>query len=179
MFSSLSAPFVAVITHFPILSSAGAVAEETAEGGAPHLPNLFSILHNMGWMSDHVFEITEHWVNVIYALFTSIILILIAQHVYRHRKLVPGPFQNGVEIVVDGLYNMFHQVLGDEAKKYTPFLGTLFLYILINNFWGLIPGGHSPSTNINITASLATIVFLYSQYTGMRRLGFVGWLQGW
>lgn len=180
MFTRLSAPIVALITHFPVLTVAaeGQVekAEHAASGGAPHLPNIFSLLHTMGLMSDHLFEMSEYWVNVIYGLFTSLILVLIAQYVYRHRKIIPGPFQNGVEIVVEGLYNLFYGVMGEEARRYTPFLGTLFLYILINNFWGLVPAGHSPSTSLEITASLAIIVFIYSQYTGITRLGFFKWL---
>lgn len=177
MLSGLPSPIVAIISYFPILSAAaGGGGEHGGGGGAPHLPNLFSLLHNMGLMSDHLYELSHQWINIIYGLFTSIILILVAQQVYRHRKMVPGPFQNFIEILVEGMYNMFYGVLGKEARRYTPFLGTLFFYILINNFWGIIPGGHSPSTSINVTASLAGIVFLYSQYTGITRLGFVGWL---
>ena len=40
---------------------------------------------------------------------------------------------------------------------------------------GIIPLGMAPSTNINITASLAIMVFLYAQYTGLRRLGVIGY----
>ncbi|HEX2897723.1 MAG TPA: F0F1 ATP synthase subunit A, partial [candidate division Zixibacteria bacterium] len=42
--------------------------------------------------------------------------------------------------------------------------------------WGIIPGGHSPSTSLNTTLSLALLVFLYVQYTGITRLGVVGYL---
>jgi F-type H+-transporting ATPase subunit a len=90
--------------------------------------------------------------------------------------MIPGRAQNLVEMLVESLYNFIYSILGEDARKYTPFLGTLFFYILINNFWGIIPLGHSPSTNINITASLAILVFLYAQYTGVRRLGIVGYL---
>jgi len=44
------------------------------------------------------------------------------------------------------------------------------------NLMGLVPGGHSPSTNINITASLAIMVFLYVQYVGISRNGIVKYL---
>jgi F-type H+-transporting ATPase subunit a len=176
MFAGLPSPIVAIISHIPILSAAAGGGGDQGGGGAPHLPNFFSLLHNMGLMSDYWYNLSHHWINIIYGLFTSLILVIVAQQVYRHRKMVPGPFQNFIEILVEGMYNMFYSVMGKEARRYTPFLGTLFFYILINNFWGLIPGGHSPSTSINVTASLAGIVFLYSQYTGITRLGFVGWL---
>lgn len=153
--------------------SAGAHDEH---GGAPHLPNLFSLLHSWGLISDHVYEFTSEWINVIYSAFTAILLSLIAFRVYANRKRIPGPFQNAVELVVELMYNFLKGVLGHHARRYTPFLGTLFFYILINNIWGLVPLGHSPSTSLNITASLAGIVFLYSQYTGLTQLGIVRWL---
>ena len=106
----------------------------------------------------------------------SILFSLISVLVYRKRELIPGPFQNFIEMLVEGMYNFLYSVLGKNARKYTPFLGTLFFYILAMNFMGIIPLGMAPSTNINITASLAIMVFLYAQYTGVRRLGIVGYV---
>ncbi|UCG60371.1 MAG: F0F1 ATP synthase subunit A [Candidatus Zixiibacteriota bacterium] len=165
---------VGVVNNLPILSAATGGGDHG--GGAPHLPNIFSFLHDLGWLPDSVYHFTSDWVNVIYGIFTSIILCVVSMRIYAHRKMIPGKAQNLVEMLVESMYNFIYSILGDEAKKYTPFLGTLFFYILINNFWGIIPLGHSPSTNINITASLAIMVFLYAQYTGIRRLGIVGYL---
>jgi F-type H+-transporting ATPase subunit a len=74
------------------------------------------------------------------------------------------------------MYNFLETILGRDTKTYLPFLGTLFFYILAMNFLGIIPGGFSPSTSLSITASLAILVFLYAQYTGISRLGIVGYL---
>ena len=136
--------------------------------GPPHLPSLISLVFGHGDLYD--------WSNPIYALATSVLMCVVAFTVYSKRKMIPGPLQNFVELLVEGMYNFFQGILGKEAKRYTPFLGTLFFYILINNLWGLIPFGHSPSTSINITGTLAITVFLYAQWTGISRLGFVGWL---
>jgi F-type H+-transporting ATPase subunit a len=122
------------------------------------------------------YEWIEHWVNILFSAATSLIFVVVALIVYRRRQLIPGPFQNFIEMLVEGMYNFIHSILGENAKTYAPFLGTLFFYILVNNLWGIVPLGHSPSTSINITASLAILVFLYSQYTGVRRLGFVGYV---
>jgi F-type H+-transporting ATPase subunit a len=78
---------------------------------------------------------------------------------------------------VAAMFDFFEKILGeDAARRYTPFLGTLFIYIFVNNLWGLMPFGHSPSTSLNITGTLAVTVFLYSQYIGISRLGIIGWL---
>lgn len=136
--------------------------------GPPHLPNLVGLLtgnHGMAY----------EWVNVIFALVASLILCVIAMIAYKKREMIPGPFQNGVEMAVETMYNFLESILGKDTKKYVPFLGTLFFYILVMNWMGMIPLGHSPSTSLNVTVSLALMVFLYAQYTGIRRLGIGGY----
>ena len=166
-----------VVKLTPILAAvAGGGGHSEGSGGAPHLPNIFSLLHDFGLLPDNVYLLTHEWINIIYSIFTSIILCVVAMRIYANRQMIPGKAQNFVEMLVESMYNFIYGILGDDAKRYVPFLGTLFFYILINNFWGIVPGGHSPSTNINITASLAIMVFLYAQYTGIRRLGIVGYL---
>lgn len=145
------------------------------ESGPPHLPNFFSLLYGWGLLSDDVYHFAEEWINLIFAFATGIILSIISMRVYARRQMIPGKAQNLVEMLVEGMYNFIYSILGEHARQYTPFLGTLFFYILINNLWGIFPGGHSPSTSINITASLAIAVFLYAQYTGIRRLGIIGY----
>lgn len=158
----------------PLFLASSAFAEEAAkESGPPALPSLAKLL--VQWLGPE-YEWIEHWVNVIYAALTSIIFCYFAIKVYRKRQMIPGRLQNAMEMLVEGMYNFIHSILGKDAKTYAPFLGTLFFYILMNNLWGVIPLGHSPSTSINITASLAILVFLYAQYTGVRRLGVVGYL---
>ena len=136
-------------------------------GGGTHLPDVVGMFHS---------EALDDWKPVIYTLFISVLFSIAALQVYRKRQMIPGPFQNLIEMMVEGMYNFLHSILGKDAKRYTPFLGTLFFYVLAMNFLGIIPFGFSPSTSINITASLAILVFLYAQYTGITRLGFVGWI---
>jgi len=70
------------------------------------------------------------------------------------------------------LYNFITTSFGDGFKKnnrlFFSFLITLYLFILFNNLSGLIPGGESPSSNINVTAALAIMVFIVSIASGIR-----------
>nr|AOR51134.1 ATP synthase subunit A [uncultured bacterium pAW1] len=144
---------------------------DAGHSGPPHLPSFVGMLSEAtGWTW------LEHWVNVIYAFLIAGIFSIVAVMVSRKKDMVPGPFQNFMEICVEGMYNFIYSILGKDARRYVPFLGTLFFYILAMNLMGLVPGGHSPSTSINITASLAILVFLYSQYIGISRQGFGGWV---
>ncbi len=147
----------------------GAHGAEGGHSGPPHLPNFIGLFFG----GNHFLN---EWVNVVFAFLVAIFFTIVAVRVYAKREMIPGPLQNFLEMLVEGMYNFLHTILGKDAKKYTPFLGTLFFYILMNNFMGLIPLGHSPSTSINITASMAIAVFLYAQWTGITRLGIVGYL---
>lgn len=152
-----------------LLASEEGGHEEAKGGGSSHLPSVVSMLtHHEGW--------AYHWINIIYAALVSLILSIIVIRVYAKRQMIPGKGQNAVEMAVEGMYNFLHSILGKDAKRFLPFLGTLFFYILFMNLMGIVPGGHSPSTSINITASLAILVFLYSQYTGLTSLGVVGYM---
>lgn len=144
---------------------ASAIASE--EGGT-HLPDFIGSFVHEGLLHEYK--------PIIFALIVSVVFCFFAIKVYRNRQMIPGPLQNFLEILVEGMYNFIHSILGKDARKYVPFLGTLFFYILAMNFMGIIPWGYSPSTSINITASLAILVFLYAQYTGISRLGIIGYL---
>ncbi len=157
----------------PLLSLATADASHEAEhahgDSAPSLPSLVSLLFGHE-------GVAHDWVNVIYAFLVAIIFAAVSVRVYSKREMIPGPLQNFMEMLVEGMYNFIYSILGKDTRRYIPYLGTLFYYILAMNLLGLIPFCHSPSTSINITASLAILTFLYAQYTGLTRLGIVGYL---
>lgn len=108
---------------------------------------------------------------------TVITVLLIGISVYAGRRLqtVPSGLQNFMEWAIDGLFNFFSGIMGREAcKKYFPLVATLFIYILIANYSGLLPGsGHvnglaTPTASINCTAAMAIVVFFATQYIGIK-----------
>ena len=148
-------------------------AAEHGESGVPELPNFIAMLyHGFG----EAFADWYHWENIIFAFIVLVFLCLLSLRVYANRTMMPGKLQNAVEMIVEGLFNFFSSILGKDAAKYTPFLGTLFIYILLMNWMGILPLFKSPSSSATITVSLALIVFVYAQYTGFRRLGVAGWV---
>ena len=95
----------------------------------------------------------------------------------RMRDRDPGRLQLAAEIVIGGLYGLFEQILGKEARRFTPYLGTLFLFILVNNYMGLLPLGHSSTSSFaNTTIGLGVLTFLYAQYVGIKENGILGYL---
>lgn len=97
----------------------------------------------------------------------------------RNMHRLPSGVQNIVEILVEGLLNFFGGILGEKkARQFLPFLGTLFLFILLSNYAGLLPGaGHinglaAPSSTWSVTAGLAICVFLATHFFGLKAQGF-------
>lgn len=150
------------------------VTQTEAAGGhassMPELPHLIEFLHIhfSGPFVNFLFE----YKDVIFGFLILAFMCFISMRVYAKRSLHPGKLQNLVEMIVEGFTSFFSSILGDKwGKHYTPFLGTLFVYILLMNWCGLIPFGKSATANWATTAPLAIMVFLYVQYTGIRRLG--------
>jgi F-type H+-transporting ATPase subunit a len=162
-------PVVEIIEHGEGHAEDTEHAEHAEHEGPPHLPNLVTMVFGYeSWAGD--------WVNVLFAFGIAIGMSVVSMRVYAKRKMIPGPLQNAVEMMVEGMYKFIESILGHETKQYLPFLGSLFFYILFMNWMGLVPLGHSPSTSLNITGSLAILTFLYAQYTGVKKLGIGGYL---
>jgi len=147
----------------------------SSEALQPELPNLITILeHNFGHTRWAPF--LKLWENVIFSLVIAVILSIFAYIACRKRKLIPGRMQNIAELLVAPLDEFIRAILGPQGRKYTPFIGTLFIYILIMNLAGLIPLFKSSTSSWSTTLALALCVFVYVQYTAIKELGFLGYI---
>lgn len=111
------------------------------------------------------------FVCAILGLFALFARIAIARHA---NELVPSDrfsFFNVADMIAEGLYKMTESVLGHDAPKYFPVMGGLFLYVLISNLIGLLPGVTPPSANINTNLACGIFVFLYYNYQGLKHGG--------
>ncbi|MGH7741653.1 MAG: F0F1 ATP synthase subunit A, partial [Candidatus Eiseniibacteriota bacterium] len=162
-------------------ASASGAAEPQPEAGAPEekgpqkFPNVLTVLSRalpgVGWV-----RFLHHYEAIVFSLFIALLLSLVAFLATRNRQMIPGPLQNAVEWLVEKLYDFVIGILGPEhGRRYLPFLGTLFIYILAMNLFGLIPFMDSPTSSLNVTVALALTVFVYSQYIGFRELGVIGY----
>ena len=84
-------------------------------------------------------------------------------------NLVPSGLQNIMETFAEFLLNLSRSNIGHHwGDKFYPLIGTIFLYILTCNIFGLIPAFEAPTGNINMTASMAVPVFLIYQFYGFK-----------
>lgn len=126
-----------------------------------------------GYHSDH---------DVLPAHLVMVILIavgLLALAVAIRRRLSvdsPGGVQQLLELLTEGILGLSNDLIGSHVRRFFPLLGALFVYILAGNLIGLVPGFMSPTSNINVTASCAIIVFVYYNYVGFKENGFVKYM---
>lgn len=96
--------------------------------------------------------------------------------VSRRISPVPGRIQAAIELFVSGIDDFVCGIIGTKGRKYVPFIGTLFIYILCMNLMGLVPFLKGPTADWSITLGLAVCVFVYVQYTALKEFGFLGYL---
>lgn len=111
-----------------------------------------------------------------YTPFIFLVLVLVLIIVFAaKRQLAEVPknrFVGVVEFFVDFTHNQIGQgVLGSSAKKHMPFLLTLFIFILVTNLVGVIPGSKAASGTMGVTVALAIISFLYFTFWGIKHHG--------
>jgi F-type H+-transporting ATPase subunit a len=146
-----------------------------AQISQPELPNLVTILEK-SFAGTEFAKYLYLYENVIFSLLIVAVLSVIAYVVSKNAKAIPGRLQNAVEVIIGGLDEFVCGILGPKGRQYTPFIGTLFLYILCMNLMGLVPFLKSPTASWSTTLALALCVFVYVQYTALRELGALGYL---
>ncbi|MDP3096684.1 MAG: F0F1 ATP synthase subunit A [Syntrophales bacterium] len=114
------------------------------------------------WLKEH------HLVVVTYTWFIMTALALFSFLATRRVSILPGRFQNVMEVIVEGIDTFLTDTMGPEGRKFFPLIATLGIYILISNLLGLIPGFESPTANLNTTVSLAVVVFAMTHIVGIR-----------
>lgn len=103
---------------------------------------------------------------------TMAVMIFFVWLTVRHLTLVPTGCQNFLEAVIEYFQKQAASMLGEEGKKMTPLLFTLFLFLTISNLWGMVPNLTSPTNDLNTTFGIALISALGVYVLGVYRKGF-------
>ncbi len=99
------------------------------------------------------------------------VLTLAGRWATRRLRPLPDRRQAVLELLVGGIVEQIESVLRKDGRRYLPLLGTLFLFIMVANLSGLIPGVEAPTAKIETTAALALIVFVAAHAYGLGARG--------
>lgn len=134
-----------------------------------------------------IFSVTN---SLLTSWITMTLLVIFSILASRKVTLVPNNLQQIAEIVVDGIWNLFSTILHSKIATFFPLIATYFLYIIILNWAGLLPGVgtiglhelkdgnkvfvplfRAGTADLNTTLGLAIIAMLVIQFSGLKTLG--------
>lgn len=137
-------------------------------------PSPLVAIVNMLFAPLHI-HVADHL--VFSALITLFILVL---GLMLRRSLSvenPGKLQIILEDIVSFMVGVLEGNMGPRGRQYLPMLGTLFVFILIGNLMGQIPGLGSPTSNINVPFACAITLWLYYHWQGIRSNGVLNYIK--
>jgi F-type H+-transporting ATPase subunit a len=115
---------------------------------------------------------------VIQAALLSGILMLLGGVLIRRKLAAEGggvvpdegvTLRNMLEVIVQALGDMARDLIGPEWRKYFPIVGTMFIFILVSNLLGLIPGVGGATSDANTTWAWALISWLVYTWVGIAK----------
>lgn len=100
---------------------------------------------------------------------------LVTRNLTADPDMAPG--QNFLEAIVELVRDQIKEIGQQDAERYLPFVGTLFIFIAFANLLAIVPGYQPPTGSLSTTAALAICVFVAVPLYGVSRLGFVEYLK--
>jgi F-type H+-transporting ATPase subunit a len=89
----------------------------------------------------------------------------------------PGKLQILLEDGYRALAAMMEQWIGPKGPRYFPLVATLFIFILLSNYLGLVPGFMAPTSSLNVTLGCALTIWVYYHFQGFKEQGVVNYLK--
>jgi F-type H+-transporting ATPase subunit a len=140
---------------------------------------------NLGNEESHVAALLDFYPSITGSIIMSWIVMAVViiplTIIARRLKEIPTGVQNVVEFAIESLSSFAVGIGGPGAKKFITFFLACFLFIVVSNWSGLIPGVgrvhefRAPTSDVNVTVGLALVAFVYFHYQGMRALGIGGY----
>lgn len=131
-----------------------------------------------------IYQYLEHSLHIPWPVQASILaalLLLVSGLVVRRQIAAAGggvvpddglTFRNVAESVIEWLGGLSRDTMGEEWRRYFPVVATIFIFILVSNVMGLVPGLGGATSHVTTTTAWAIISFLVYNYVGIRTHGF-------
>ncbi|GIW55725.1 MAG: ATP synthase subunit a [Nitrospiraceae bacterium] len=109
----------------------------------------------------------------------GIMLLLTVLSWLASRRLAPhpAPWQAALEGLFGAAEDAIRSVLPGHADRVFPFIASLWIFIVVANLIGLIPGLHAPTADLSVTSALAILVFVSVHWFGVQAEGWKTYLR--
>lgn len=115
--------------------------------------------------------LTFNWETLVMTWLSMAIVLFIAILATRNLKMVPTGAQNIVEALIVWLREQVQTNLGPKGEFLCPLIVTLFLFLIVANWLGLVPTMASPTNDLNTTFGLALLIVLIVHVLGLYMKG--------
>jgi F-type H+-transporting ATPase subunit a len=78
--------------------------------------------------------------SLLTTIIVDLIIVVLALLATARMSFVPSGWQNFVEMVMEWMYSLAESVAGANARKFFPWVATIFIFVIISNWSGLVPG---------------------------------------
>ncbi|MFN7181627.1 MAG: F0F1 ATP synthase subunit A [Planctomycetota bacterium] len=122
------------------------------------------------------------WFNAIVGALLILITFFVLLQVFRKHLSVSSPINTSYttaffEGIVMGLTSIFNDLTGGKVMPYIPYIVSIFLFILLSNLMGIIPGLAAPTMTLSTTLGLSFLTIILVQYWAIKQNGFVGYIK--
>lgn len=142
--------------------------------------------HHFTWLGFFSHEkIHEHNIHIFTAMlivfFLMVATLLISKKLRRtEERIIPESkttLTNIFETSVESILELMESIIGHDAEKYFPLIGSVFIYVFLCNLMGIIPGFLPPTDNINTNLAISLTVFVYYNVMGVKAHGLKNYLK--
>ena len=134
-----------------------------------------SLLHAVGLQSSPASAISDAFALELLVV-GCLILFFLAVRVSLSVE-TPGALQQVAEMIHEAIGGQAEQVIGHGYQRFHAYVTCIFLFVLLNNLLGLIPGITAPTCTLVVPLGLAIPTFIYYNYHGIRAQGIAGYLK--
>ena len=115
-------------------------------------------------------------------LFTWVVIFLILFFAFvaaRSMKRAPSRAFVAFEALYKTFLDMAEEAMGEDGRKFTPLVVTIFIFVLFSNWLGVIPGMKSPTQDLNTCLGLGILVFIIAHASAIMKKGLGKYLKGY
>ncbi|MDT8396701.1 MAG: F0F1 ATP synthase subunit A [bacterium] len=121
--------------------------------------------------------LTVNYVTVVNTWIIMAVLIVVALIVRRRIQKTPGPAQRMAELYISAMDGLTKETLETTSRAYFPLVATMFIFLLLCNWWGIIPGFEEPTKDLNTPLSLGIMGFFLTHTAAIRAKGIGTYLK--
>jgi F-type H+-transporting ATPase subunit a len=136
---------------------------------------LYEPFNRLIWRHAFGVDVPDHVIMALLVLVISCIAFpLMTRRLSRDN---PGGAQQFLEMVVGGLKDLLHDIIGHHGDQFLYIIGAFAVFIFVGNIFGIFFFLQPPTSNVNTTFALSITAFLYYNYRGIKDQGLLHYLK--